>query len=85
MTDTDKPTVPTWGWDADGNGKIFNLPEGEGLPEGWSDSPAPEPTHATDNGDFVPSAFVEDEDEGDEEDFTDAELEEMTAPDEADD
>jgi hypothetical protein len=33
-------TIPTWGFAASGDAKIFQLPKGEGLPEGWADTPA---------------------------------------------
>ena len=32
-------TVPTWGYKA-GDAQIFDLKEGESLPDGWVDSPA---------------------------------------------
>jgi hypothetical protein len=31
--------IPTWGYKPDGTAKIFDLEEGETLPEGWSDRP----------------------------------------------
>lgn len=31
---------PTWGYSADGSAQIFNLADGEGLPDGWADTPA---------------------------------------------
>lgn len=40
-------TIPTWGYPASGEAKIFNLVEGDDLPEGWADSPAA--YHDTDN------------------------------------
>jgi hypothetical protein len=34
----DKPTsFPTWGYKADGSERLFDLKEGESLPDGWSD------------------------------------------------
>ena len=50
---TDK--VPTWGYSAEG-ARLFDLAPGEGLPPGWSDSPAkvesetaaPEPNSVSD-------------------------------------
>jgi hypothetical protein len=33
--------IPTWGYKSDGTAKIFDLEEGENLPEGWSDRPEP--------------------------------------------
>lgn len=33
-------TNPTWGYKPDGSGQIFDLAPGEGLPDGWHDSPA---------------------------------------------
>ena len=32
-------TIPTWGYKA-GDARIFDLKEGESLPDGWADSPA---------------------------------------------
>jgi hypothetical protein len=29
--------IPTWGYKSDGTAKIFDLEEGEDLPDGWSD------------------------------------------------
>jgi len=29
--------IPTWGYKSDGTAKIFDLEEGENLPDGWSD------------------------------------------------
>jgi len=31
--------IPTWGYKSDGTAKIFDLEEGENLPDGWSDRP----------------------------------------------
>jgi hypothetical protein len=31
--------IPTWGYRSDGSAKIFDLEEGEILPDGWSDRP----------------------------------------------
>lgn len=52
-----EPTIPTWGYRKNGDeveGQIFNLFEGDDLPEGWSDNPQepgpevePGPTEAT--------------------------------------
>lgn len=36
-------TVPTWGYCADGEAKIFDLAPGESLPSGWADTPAARP------------------------------------------
>ncbi|MDV2984161.1 UNVERIFIED_CONTAM: hypothetical protein Q9R58_07590 [Methylobacteriaceae bacterium AG10] len=33
-------TNPTWGYRPDGAAQIFDLAPGEGLPDGWHDSPA---------------------------------------------
>jgi hypothetical protein len=33
--------IPIWGYKSDGTAKIFDLKEGENLPEGWSDRPEP--------------------------------------------
>jgi hypothetical protein len=33
--------IPTWGYKSDGAAEIFDLEEGEKLPEGWSDRPEP--------------------------------------------
>jgi hypothetical protein len=33
--------IPTWGYKSDGSAKIFDLEEGEDLPDGWSDRPEP--------------------------------------------
>ena len=33
-------TIPTWGYNKDGEGKIFDLKEGGDMPQGWADSPA---------------------------------------------
>lgn len=33
-------TNPTWGYKPDGAAQIFDLAPGEGLPDGWHDSPA---------------------------------------------
>jgi hypothetical protein len=33
--------IPTWGYKSDGSAEIFDLEEGENLPEGWSDRPEP--------------------------------------------
>jgi len=32
---------PTWGYKSDGSAQIFDLKEGEKLPEGWADQPEP--------------------------------------------
>jgi hypothetical protein len=34
--------IPTWGYKSDGTAEIFDLKEGENLPEGWSDRPEPQ-------------------------------------------
>ena len=41
MTDDAPKIVPTWGYHTDGRSQIFQLEEGENLPEGWSDAPVP--------------------------------------------
>lgn len=33
--------IPTWGYKSDGTAQIFDLEEGEDLPDGWSDRPEP--------------------------------------------
>jgi hypothetical protein len=33
--------IPTWGYKSDGTAKIFDLEEGENLPEGWANRPEP--------------------------------------------
>ena len=32
-------TVPTWGYHATEPARIFDIPEGRGLPAGWHDHP----------------------------------------------
>jgi hypothetical protein len=32
---------PTWGYKPDGSAQIFDLKEGEKLPDGWADRPEP--------------------------------------------
>lgn len=33
-------TYPTYGYSPSGEARVFELDEGEGLPDGWFDSPA---------------------------------------------
>jgi hypothetical protein len=33
--------IPTWGYKSDGSAEIFDLKEGESLPDGWADRPEP--------------------------------------------
>lgn len=37
--ETEKKTVPTWGYHKTKEPQIFDLAEGESLPRGWSDAP----------------------------------------------
>lgn len=36
----DKPTVPTWGYHETEEPRVFDLKQGEDLPDGWEDTPA---------------------------------------------
>lgn len=38
--DPPSDVVPTFGYNSAGEARIFNLKKGEGLPDGWLDSPA---------------------------------------------
>lgn len=49
-------TIPTWGYTA-GDARIFDLKEGESLPDGWVDSPAK--AAAVETASAVPAAVPE--------------------------
>ncbi|MEM7313534.1 MAG: hypothetical protein AAF497_10325 [Planctomycetota bacterium] len=45
--------VPTWGYHADGRSQIFQLEEGEDLPNGWSDAPIASDSSGDDSDDIT--------------------------------
>lgn len=49
-------TIPTYGYHKDGSAQIFDLPEGEGLPKGWYDTPQDTPEPSDDDKVFMKGA-----------------------------